>query len=311
MKAISLWQPWASLIACGVKVYETRSWPPPRELIGQPIAIHAAKKIDRGAAEFAEELMYGQHRPGGFDLADKLEASMRRTPDSLMGCFGHACMPIGCVVCIARLAADRGARFDAGRSGARPAGHLRSAAGLADGDGEMTGGPKQSRAMSLAESLINIGVGLGVAMAANAVILPLVGLPLSIGQNVLIAIPMTAVSIVRSYMLRRLFEALHIRTPLSPAMLAVIAERRRQIEVEGWTPEHDDRHEMGELASAGGCYAACAGVNADDNERPPADWPWRSKWWKPQNFRRDLVRAGALIIAEIEKFDRARKRGGR
>lgn len=103
MKAISLWQPWASLIACGAKPYETRDWAPPRALIGQTIAIHAAKKIDKGAAQFAEELMYGQHQPGGFGLADKLLATMARTPDRLMGLFGQACMPIGCVVCTARL----------------------------------------------------------------------------------------------------------------------------------------------------------------------------------------------------------------
>jgi hypothetical protein len=103
MKAISLWQPWASLIACGAKPFETRDWAPPRELIGQAIAIHAAKKIDKGAAQFAEELMYGQHENGGFELADKLEASMKGTPDKLMGCFGEALMPIGCVVAIARL----------------------------------------------------------------------------------------------------------------------------------------------------------------------------------------------------------------
>lgn len=103
MKAISLWQPWASLIACGAKPYETRSWAPPRELIGQPIAIHAAKKIDKGAAQFAEELFYGLHKDGGFELAEKLADSMKGTPDSLMGLFGQAFMPIGCVVAIARL----------------------------------------------------------------------------------------------------------------------------------------------------------------------------------------------------------------
>ena len=103
MKAISLWQPWASLIACGAKPYETRSWSPPRELIGQTIAIHAAKKIDKGAAEMAEELMYGQHKDGGFALADKISATMSRSPDRLMGLFGLAPMPIGCVVCTAKL----------------------------------------------------------------------------------------------------------------------------------------------------------------------------------------------------------------
>lgn len=103
MRAISLYQPYASLIACGAKPYETRSWAPPRALIGQTIAIHAAKKIDPGAAELAQELMYGQYEPGGFDLADRLEASMEGTPDNLMGAFGQAVMPIGCVVCTATL----------------------------------------------------------------------------------------------------------------------------------------------------------------------------------------------------------------
>lgn len=103
MKAISLWQPWASLIACGAKPFETRHWAPPMTLIGQPVAIHAAKKIDKGAAEFAEELMYGQHDEGDFDLADRLSKSMAGTPDNLMGTFGHTVMPIGCIVAIARL----------------------------------------------------------------------------------------------------------------------------------------------------------------------------------------------------------------
>jgi hypothetical protein len=44
MKAISLWQPYASLIAVGVKSHETRSWAPPASAIGQRIAIHAAKR---------------------------------------------------------------------------------------------------------------------------------------------------------------------------------------------------------------------------------------------------------------------------
>ncbi|HEX3884790.1 MAG TPA: hypothetical protein VHW66_19205 [Stellaceae bacterium] len=44
MKTLSLWQPWASFIAIGVKPFETRGWAPPPALIGQRIAIHAAKK---------------------------------------------------------------------------------------------------------------------------------------------------------------------------------------------------------------------------------------------------------------------------
>jgi hypothetical protein len=105
MKAISLWQPYASLIACGAKPFETRDWAPPRELIGQTIAIHAAKKIDSASIDFAEALTYGQFdaQPLCEGLSDKLEASMEGTPDELMGKFGQAAFPTGCVVAIARL----------------------------------------------------------------------------------------------------------------------------------------------------------------------------------------------------------------
>jgi hypothetical protein len=103
MKAISLWQPWASLIACGAKPYETRHWAPPRALIGQTIAIHAAKRVDKDAIPFAEELLYSQHQPGGFELADRLTATMQDTPPELLGTFGMATYPVGCIVCTARL----------------------------------------------------------------------------------------------------------------------------------------------------------------------------------------------------------------
>jgi hypothetical protein len=98
---------------------------------------------------------------------------------------------------------------------------------------------------------------------------------------------------------------------MSKAIEDVIAERRRQIDEEGWTPEHDDEHDGGELAAAGAAYA----INAADQLHPmsqgdggndqPIFWPWAPEWWKPKGPRRDLVRAAALIIAEIEKLDRA------
>lgn len=57
MKALSLWQPWASFIAIGMKSFETRSWSPPPLLIGQRIAIHAAKKaIPPDDVEWARRL---------------------------------------------------------------------------------------------------------------------------------------------------------------------------------------------------------------------------------------------------------------
>ena len=47
MKALSIWQPWASLIASGHKTIETRSWPAPQAVQGQRIAIHAGKREAR------------------------------------------------------------------------------------------------------------------------------------------------------------------------------------------------------------------------------------------------------------------------
>ena len=80
----------------------------------------------------------------------------------------------------------------------------------------------------------------------------------------------------------------------------VLVERRRQVEVEGWTPEHDDaEHLPDELALAAASY-----ICADEGDAPPAIWPWDWRWWKPSTPRRNLVKAGALILAEIERLDR-------
>lgn len=103
MKAISLWQPWASLVAIEVKPYETRHWAPPKELIGQTIAIHAAKYADKDAKRMAEDLIYGQHPAGGHELGDKLARSMEGIADRDMGLFSRACFPVGCIICTARL----------------------------------------------------------------------------------------------------------------------------------------------------------------------------------------------------------------
>nr|WP_250297132.1 ead/Ea22-like family protein [Escherichia coli] len=99
----------------------------------------------------------------------------------------------------------------------------------------------------------------------------------------------------------------------NPALLDVIAERQRQMSVEGWTPKHDDKHDNNELAFAASCYAfhsAAASWDFEDDGTPydihpaPKNWPWSPEWWKPKNPRRDLVKAGALILAEIERIDR-------
>ncbi len=57
MKAISLWQPWASLVASGIKTYETRHWRAPQSLIGKPLAIHAAKRWTRDEWHATNDLM--------------------------------------------------------------------------------------------------------------------------------------------------------------------------------------------------------------------------------------------------------------
>ena len=90
----------------------------------------------------------------------------------------------------------------------------------------------------------------------------------------------------------------------NPAILYVIAERQRQQSVEGWMPEHDDEHCNGELAMAAVCYINETGT-VNRNGGKPWGWPWDASWWKPNARRRNLVKAGALILAEIERIDRA------
>lgn len=94
----------------------------------------------------------------------------------------------------------------------------------------------------------------------------------------------------------------------------VLAERQRQIEAEGWTPEYDDReHDQGDLSAAACAYAIAAAdelhpLSQGDggfSEKPPPVWPWDEGWWKPGDPRRMLVKAAALILAEIERLDRS------
>ena len=93
----------------------------------------------------------------------------------------------------------------------------------------------------------------------------------------------------------------------SRALQDVADERQRQREAEGWTLDHDDGHNGGELARAGACYALHAGT--DLGGQTPLFWPWAKEWFKPKTARRDLVRAAALIVAEIERGDRLSARG--
>jgi len=90
----------------------------------------------------------------------------------------------------------------------------------------------------------------------------------------------------------------------------ISAERTRQISQEGWSPEHDDGHKRMEISQAAGAYTKAArllvldesSVNEIVNTRP-IDWPWGLQSWKPsQDPIRNLVKAGALIAAEIDRL---------
>lgn len=93
----------------------------------------------------------------------------------------------------------------------------------------------------------------------------------------------------------------------------IAAERRRQMAAEGWTANHDDAHDNGELGEAGVAYAAVAdaqikGVDEDELgccEPDDFGWPWEPSAWKPSaDPVRNLVKAGALIAAEIDRLQR-------
>ena len=89
----------------------------------------------------------------------------------------------------------------------------------------------------------------------------------------------------------------------------IAAERRRQIDEEGWTAEHDDKRRAGELAGAASSYALSASLSLMSNGAsaitdPPPFFKFGREWWKPKDPLTDLVRAGALIAAEIDRLQR-------
>jgi len=94
----------------------------------------------------------------------------------------------------------------------------------------------------------------------------------------------------------------------------ILKERRRQIDVEGWTAEHDYEHEDTALMRAAVCYLLyeIAAQDTEDNDilvnlvdfLRGVLWPWCDEWWKPEHVDRNLVRAGALVAAAIDKIQR-------
>src|SRR5208282_2247295 len=110
----------------------------------------------------------------------------------------------------------------------------------------------------------------------------------------------------------------------------IAAERKRQMEVEGWTFAHDDLHSDGEIALAAICYAspvpikakatlpyncgcreACCPHSHMTSTQWIDPWPWDEVWDKREKHSRirQLEIAGALIAAEIDRLERERAKG--
>ncbi len=86
----------------------------------------------------------------------------------------------------------------------------------------------------------------------------------------------------------------------------IVEERQRQIEKEGWTFEHDSLHQHDELARAAATYATPNRFRSFLLNGRPATFPWVKEWWKPtpNNRIKELVKAGALIAAEIDRLQK-------
>lgn len=87
-------------------------------------------------------------------------------------------------------------------------------------------------------------------------------------------------------------------SPVKSPLQDIASERRRQIHEKGWTPEHDDTHDKGELVRAAICYA--------DPSLVDALWPFVGNFPLGSDRRASLVKAAALLVAEIERLDRAK-----
>lgn len=92
------------------------------------------------------------------------------------------------------------------------------------------------------------------------------------------------------------------RIPMTKAIDDILAERERQIKVEGFDATHDDGHIHEELILAAICYARYTKFTKIGYIKRA--WPWDIAWWKPKDRRTNLVKAAALLIAEIQRIDR-------
>ncbi len=125
MYAITLHQPWATLIALGIKTVETRSWPAPERLLGQTFAIHAGKQMVRRPGDRIEQKLrdrlgeeWSRAIPAGAVLATVTLAGMARV-EYVDPMSGHAVhdgrTEVGCAVGSGRTPIDPWGDFSSGR----------------------------------------------------------------------------------------------------------------------------------------------------------------------------------------------------
>lgn len=81
-------------------------------------------------------------------------------------------------------------------------------------------------------------------------------------------------------------------------------ERRRQIEMEGYDAMHDRHHTPQVLCRAAVGYALHEDPSKLVSDTAANLWPWSKEFWKPKDQLRNLVRAGALIAAAIDRLQK-------
>lgn len=90
----------------------------------------------------------------------------------------------------------------------------------------------------------------------------------------------------------------------SVAERMILGARGFQVQIKGYTPEHDERHANGELLRAALCYLTLPELRVESGNGLPLGWPWGSQAWQPGEPRENLVRGGALAMAERERLQR-------
>lgn len=88
---------------------------------------------------------------------------------------------------------------------------------------------KQSRRMSFIESCVNVVIGLTINVIAQHYIFPLVGIHITIGENIALAVLFTIISICRSYILRRFFELIRVQGITCGSFLPALPEIQKSI----------------------------------------------------------------------------------